>query len=348
MAKQKHPHRNTKRTPRKRKKQTFSTRFKIYLIGGTIVVSIVAILMGLAGWIGYEMGKEQASKRYHSTVTHYQRDIEKLRKKLKLPPASGTPKIHPKRSPDKAENLSEIKDYVQAGGKESSRPAVKEGVRLKHPKLAIIIDDVAFASQVKTIRALPWAITPSIFPPTSRHPDTPKLAAKLDHYMIHLPMEAMHYNNPEDGTLTTESSNAEIDLRIRKLRHWFPQAHFINNHTGSKFTADMASMERFFPIAKRYGFVFIDSRTTPKTVVPRICKEYHDPYIARDVFLDNNPDIDYIQNQLKKAVRIAKSQGYAIAIGHPHASTLKALADSKSILKGIDVVYIDELYEKIR
>ncbi|OQX72377.1 MAG: hypothetical protein B6D59_08635 [Campylobacteraceae bacterium 4484_4] len=282
-------------------------------------MSIVAILMGLAGWIGYEMGKEQASKRYHSTVTHYQRDIEKLRKKLKLPPASGTPKIQ-----------------------------VKEGVRLKHPKLAIIIDDVAFASQVKTIRALPWAITPSIFPPTSRHPDTPKLAAKLDHYMIHLPMEAMHYNNPEDGTLTTESSNAEIDLRIRKLRHWFPQAHFINNHTGSKFTADMASMERFFPIAKRYGFVFIDSRTTPKTVVPRICKEYHDPYIARDVFLDNNPDIDYIQNQLKKAVRIAKSQGYAIAIGHPHASTLKALADSKSILKGIDVVYIDELYEKIR
>ena len=110
----------------------------------------------------------------------------------------------------------------------------------------------------------------------------------------------------------------------------------------------MAAMSRFYPIAKTYGFHFIDSRTTPKTVVPEICKRYGDPYIARNVFLDNEENITYIQNQLKEAVKLARAHGYAIAIGHPHEATLKALARSGKILKGVKLLYIAELYDKIK
>ena len=35
------------------------------------------------------------------------------------------------------------------------------------------------------------------------------------------------------------------------------------------------------------------------------------------VFIDNEENYQYIQNQLKQAIEIAKKQGYAIAIGHP-------------------------------
>ncbi len=344
MTKRKHSSKKSTTTSKKRVKSKNSAPFfKNFLTGVTLFV-VVAALMALSGWIGFEAGKEYMAKKQEKSLSGYKSDIEKLREKLK------SVKSEEKHTAAvKKEAPSEIRDYAQAGGETSAAaPTKKREVVAKRAKLAIIIDDVAFPYQLKKIEALPFKITPSIFPPTSRHPDTPKLAKNLSHYMIHLPMEALSYNHAESQTLTTKSSEAEMDLRLRKLRHWFPKATFINNHTGSKFTSDAESMSLFYPLAKRYGFTFIDSRTTPNTVVPKIAKINRDPYIGRDIFLDNEADIEYIQNQLKKAVRIAKAQGYAIAIGHPHPTTLNALAKSKELLKGVDVVYVDELYELIR
>ncbi len=329
---------------------------KIYLLGGSVAIVILAVLMGLSGWIGYEIGKEKAVRQCERAVGDYRKDIERLRHKLRQaqssaakPQAVKSKAPQPKREAVQQKRPpSEVRDYLQAGGGKAAKPPARESVKSKQPMLVLIIDDVAFTSQARAIKKLPWHVTPSIFPPTKRHPKTPDIAKRFDHYMIHLPMEAMHFNSPEAKTLTVRSSDAQIDRRIRQIRHWFPDARFVNNHTGSRFTSDMGAMLRFYPVAKRYGFHFVDSRTTPKTVVPEICKRFGDPYVARDIFLDNKPDIAYIQNQLKKAVRIARSHGYAIAIGHPHTSTLEALAKSESILKGVDVVYIDELYEKIR
>ncbi len=346
--------RTRKKSPKKSPQTGRLSRFLIAVVG----TLIVALLMGIAGWIGYEAGSQNAVTACKQEVARYRSDVDRLRERLqhaaneRVLPQKASKRLPPppKAASAKKEELSEIKDYVEAGGKEKEavKTIERKSLSVARPKLTIIIDDVAFASQVRAIRKLPWAVTPSLFPPTKRHPDTPKIAKSLKHYMIHLPMEAMHYNRPEDETLTTKSDEAAIDSRLRKIRAWFPGAHFINNHTGSGFTSDLASMERFYPLAKKYGFIFIDSRTTPKTVVPKVCRIYHDPYVARDIFLDNKPEKGYIQNQLKKAVRIAKSHGYAIAIGHPHASTLDALADSKKILQGVDVIYIDELYKTIR
>ncbi len=327
------------------KRGTLRNPFLNRLLTGIAVFAVIAILMGLAGWIGYEAGREQTAREYEKSLDRYRSDLERLRERLE--PLASKPASAPQTK--REQELSEITDYAAAGGESSTAGVpVKREVDLNRPKLAIIIDDVALSSQIKAIRALPWRITPSIFPPTRRHPETPRIAESLQHYMIHLPMEALNYNHAEDGTLTTESSESQIDLRLRQLRHWFPNARFINNHTGSRFTADMESMARFYPLAKRYGFTFIDSRTTPETVVPKIARLNDDPYVGRDIFLDNRPDLSYIQNQLKKAVRIAKAHGYAIAIGHPHPTTLEALRKSKRILEGVDVVYIDELYRKIR
>ncbi|WP_457596212.1 divergent polysaccharide deacetylase family protein [Hydrogenimonas sp.] len=351
-----------KRTRNTRKRKSTLSGFKLYLFAGSVGLLVLATLLGLAGWVGYEAGREKGKEACEKLVVDYRKDIRELRKKLAARPAEASHRAEARKSPPPpppgkhhakpaaaAKEPSEVRDYLEAGGEEGSRKTPpKERVALRKPKLVIIIDDVAYASQVRAIRRLPWHITPSIFPPTSRHPDTPRIASKLKHYMIHLPMEAMRYNNPEEETLTVSDSAEKIDRRLAQIRRWFPTAHFINNHTGSRFTSDMAAMKRFYPAARRYGFVFVDSRTTPKTVVPRLCETAGRPYIARDIFLDNRADTAYIQNQLKKAVKLAKAHGYAIAIGHPHASTLKALAASSPILDGVDVVYIDELYKKIR
>jgi hypothetical protein len=111
------------------------------------------------------------------------------------------------------------------------------------------------------------------------------------------------------------------------------------------FTDDHDAMKTLYTALRKEGFVFVDSRTIASTKVPQITDEYGDAYVARDVFIDNEHNVPYIHRQLQKAVKKAKKKGYAIAIGHPHTMTLKALSSAGSIFKDVDLVYIDELYQ---
>ncbi len=55
-------------------------------------------------------------------------------------------------------------------------------------------------------------------------------------------------------------------------------------------------------------------------------------------------DKAYIKTQIKKAIRIAKVEGVAVAIGHPHANTILALHESKKLFKDVDLVLINKIY----
>ena len=123
----------------------------------------------------------------------------------------------------------------------------------------------------------------------------------------------------------------------------FPKAKFINNHTGSKFTSNYNSMYYLFMALKENNLGFVDSKTTPHSKASLVEKKIKIPLYSRNIFLDNIEDSNYIRNQLKKAIKIAKKRGYAIAIGHPHKITLKTLKNSADLLKDVKVVYIDEL-----
>ena len=99
----------------------------------------------------------------------------------------------------------------------------------------------------------------------------------------------------------------------------------INNHLGSKFTEDEHAMGLIMEILKERGMYFVDSKTTPKSVGRKVAEEYGVPYIARDVFLDNENDYEYVMNQLLTTEQIASKKGFVVAIGHPRTNTYKAL-----------------------
>jgi polysaccharide deacetylase 2 family uncharacterized protein YibQ len=211
------------------------------------------------------------------------------------------------------------------------------------PKLVIIIDDVSSSAQLDHILSLNLKLTPSIFPPYKRSPQNHKLAEGLVHYMIHLPMESGRSFDRQTRTLMVSDSKEMIEARAREIRELFPTARYINNHTGSVFTSNYQKMEILYLALKKEGFVFVDSRTTGSTKVPKIAKKYAQHYLARDIFIDNKLNQAYIHQQLRYVVSKAKKNGYAIAIGHPHKVTLQALANASDILKDVEIVYIDEL-----
>ena len=110
--------------------------------------------------------------------------------------------------------------------------------------------------------------------------------------MIHLPMESGNKKlNTQYKTLKVSFSNKKIVNRIKELRLLFPKAKFINNHTGSVFTSDYASMHLAYKIMREHGFVFLDSKTINSSKVKEIANAYGDVYVVRDIFIDNKHNV---------------------------------------------------------
>ena len=239
---------------------------------------------------------------------------------------------------------STAQSHVSSGTDDLSKSPRKALPAGSRAKLAIIIDDVGTGEQAQKIAALPVRVTPSIFPPEYQRKDTRLLTRGFEHYAIHLPMEASSAKN-NSATLRASDNYEKLRGVIAKLRADFPNAKFINNHTGSKFTADERAMQNLLRAMNEHGFLFIDSRTSPATKAKAAMNGLGMRYVHRDVFLDNQNSVAAVRKKLREAVTLAKKQGYAIAIGHPKSSTLRALANSADILGEVDLVYLDEIYE---
>ncbi|ADV45650.1 divergent polysaccharide deacetylase family protein [Nitratifractor salsuginis] len=239
------------------------------------------------------------------------------------------------------------KTRKRAKGKNESPSTKATPKKSSSPELVLIIDDVSQPRQLAAIRKLPFPVTPSIFPPSQMNKHTPKLAKGLRHYMIHFPLESGSKKmNRFEKTLFVRDDPAKVRKRVEEIRHLFPSARFLNNHTGSVFTSNYRAMYRLYGFLKKEGFIFLDSRTSGHSKVRKIAAEYHMPYLGRDVFLDNVQIPQAVRTQLKRAVRLAKKRGYAIAIGHPHPVTLRVLKQAASLLKGVKAVYLDDFYRE--
>lgn len=224
--------------------------------------------------------------------------------------------------------------------KPPKREIVKSSAR---PKLAIIIDDVSVQSHVSAIKGLKLPITMSFLPPSKSRPNSHTLAAKEEFYMVHLPMEAQTFKAEEPLTLKIDDSQLKISQRIAELKTLFPRVGYINNHTGSKFTANEPAMDKLISTLKSQNITFVDSRTTGNSKASKVSKKYGLNYIGRDVFLDHQMDKSYILSQIKKAIEIAKTHGSAIAIGHPHANTILAINESKKLFADVELVLVEGL-----
>ena len=214
------------------------------------------------------------------------------------------------------------------------------------PKLAIIMDDISTNAHVSELKKLSIKVTPSIFPPEKQHPKTAELAKEFSVYMVHLPLQALNYTNEKANTLRTGDSKEKISQRIKDIKNDFKGVKYINNHTGSGFTSDFKSTLALLDELKNSEIYFIDSLTTNKSTVLDASKKLGLKYAYRDVFLDNEQNVSKILKMINNAVAVAKKDGVAIAICHPYKSTFEALKIAqKDAFKGVEVVYVDKIYE---
>ncbi|MDP2849537.1 MAG: divergent polysaccharide deacetylase family protein [Sulfuricurvum sp.] len=243
------------------------------------------------------------------------------------------------------EPLKPQHEYAPKEPKASPPPAAVRPKRLDgtQPKLVIIIDDVSYSRDVRAIQSTGLPLVMSFLPPSPRHSESAQLAQRQNRYMVHLPLEAIDFNDEEPFTLHVGDSEETIGKRIIALKQLFPNVRYVNNHTGSKFTGDSDSMEKLIRVLKKEGIQFVDSRTIGKTKVPEVSTSLGMRYIGRDVFLDHQDGVRNVKRQIKEAIEKAKHHGTAIAIGHPRPDTIQALIESKELLSEVQLVGIEQI-----
>lgn len=295
--------------------------------------------------------------------SHFNTSLESIELTQKLPPlASKSPNFVSEKIPKTLDLLPEKKNKKTQSIKNTAKNLEKKNdldtniqklasnltslvtPEVKKPKLAIIMDDMAYPTQLKSLHKLGLKITPSFFPRNSDNPKTPQMAENEEFYMIHLPLEALHFHQSPHRYLKVGESIESISEYIAEIKHDFPKLAFINNHTGSKFTASYEDMKNLIEVLQNYGIEFVDSRTTKETKAPKVYAQLNKPLLSRQVFLDNAESVFDILKQIEKAITIAKKDGFAIAIAHPHISTFEALKIAKKELLGqVELVFIKDI-----
>jgi hypothetical protein len=195
------------------------------------------------------------------------------------------------------------------------------------PRLAIIIDDCGqWLDTEHGFIALGVPLTMSVLPHLRYTAQIAHDAAAAGKgVMLHLPMEPHSGADPGPGRITTAMDDAAITAQVRDDLDAVPLAAGVNNHEGSAATEDARVMRDVAAVLAERHVFFVDSRTSAATVAERAAVAAGVPTARRNVFLDDVADVDATEQQLRHAAELAKTNGSAIAIGHPRPTTLTAV-----------------------
>ncbi|MFP4097831.1 MAG: divergent polysaccharide deacetylase family protein [Alphaproteobacteria bacterium] len=194
-------------------------------------------------------------------------------------------------------------------------------------KIAVIIDDMGVSLRSRLIEILPGPLTLSYLPYADNIPKHVDRARRNGHeIMVHIPMQPLN-DTLDTGPHALNTSQSETEL-LDALDWGLSQFEGyvgINNHMGSRLTADQKAMDYVMAALKKRGLFFVDSRTISTSVADHSARQAGIPYAVRDIFIDHEVTPEFIAGALKKIEHKALARGYAIAIGHPHKETIEAL-----------------------
>lgn len=221
--------------------------------------------------------------------------------------------------------------------------------------VAILIDDVGRELHLLgQLQALPFQLSFSVLPGSVYAPGA-QLRLRADRrrhrdVLLHLPCE------PEDAAKMLVPPDAEESfLRVGdppdRLREALeaalgrvPGAVGVNNHMGSRLTADRAAMDALMPVLRSRGLFFLDSWTTPGSQGLAAAEAAGVPALGRDLFLDHDPAPAAVLAQLAEAARRARDRP-VVVLAHPSQAVVEVLKDGLPKLydEGIGIYPVREI-----
>lgn len=242
---------------------------------------------------------------------------------------------------------------AQATGDRSSDLAAAKSSGISF--VALVLDDCGFSiALAERVRSLDLPLTWAIIPRTPYAPQTANLLRSADvPFLVHVPMQAegdpgrrAGPNGPYDiGLGMTER---QVNSALVPLLDALPEAIGINNHRGSRATADKALMQSVMKTLADRGKIFLDSNTATKTVAYQAAQEAGLDAAKNGLFLDNEADHEKIAAEFEQLVKMARKNGSVIAICHLRPETivfLENLAQRDLKAMGVMLVTLPEYIE---
>jgi polysaccharide deacetylase 2 family uncharacterized protein YibQ len=218
---------------------------------------------------------------------------------------------------------------MQRSGAHVIQIHVREVPRLL--RAAIVIDDVGNEIEpARKLLALNYPLTLSVLPHLRFSEDSAREAHRSGHeVMLHLPMEPEPnaHISPGKGAVLEGMSAVEVRTVVEDDLEAVPYVAGVNNHMGSRATQDSSLMADVMKTLAGRRLYFIDSRTTSASVALNAARREHLPAFYRSVFLDDTETVPYTLGQLREFRHKVEQEGVALAIGHPHATTIAALEE---------------------
>lgn len=233
-----------------------------------------------------------------------------------------------------------------------NRPEIRPEPNRPKAQVAIIVDDLGRdLHAVRSLLEIDLKLTMAVMPEELHTAESAELSHRAGReILVHMPMEPDSYpqNNPGPGALLLGQDQAEIKSRVSSMFDKVPYAVGANNHMGSRFTQYPEGMQAVIEVMKEGGWFFVDSRTSPQSIALSEAQRANLPSISRDIFLDNNRNVEAIARQLREAVKIARSRHKVVAICHPYPETIKALRQEEAYLhqQDIQVVPVSDLLQR--
>ncbi len=217
-------------------------------------------------------------------------------------------------------------------------------------RVALVVDDLGRSfDEVDRLLALgvPFSAAVLPFEPLSAEVARRLRAAGIE-VLVHLPMEANGGESPGPNAIFERLAPDRIGALAGESIDAVPGATGVNNHMGSRITADAVTIGAILDVVATRKLFFLDSRTTPESRAFELARERGIPATRRDVFLDSDPSAAAVAGEFERLLDLARQRGAAVAIGHPHAATLELLEREipRARAAGIEFVPVSYLLER--
>ncbi|MEG3766290.1 divergent polysaccharide deacetylase family protein [Alteromonas sp. 14N.309.X.WAT.G.H12] len=215
------------------------------------------------------------------------------------------------------------------------------------PKIVLILDDIGIRYSDRQALALPKEVTFSILPDAPLTTELSELAhAQGRDIMLHMPMEPFDGQAMGPDGLKVGMYETQMEDLFDRALHSVPYAIGVNNHMGSRLTSLAAPMRTFMAMIKARNLFFIDSRTSAQTVAEETALDAGIPVARRHVFLDHVRTEAAMAREYARLLKLAREQGVAVAIAHPHPETLRFLQSKLPHLQaqGISLATVSDLF----
>ena len=201
----------------------------------------------------------------------------------------------------------------------------------RKPRIAVIVDDLGIKDidLARRLCGLEQTVTLAVLPFQRYTDDIVRLARDTGTpYILHMPMEpSSAWVDPGEGALMVDDDPGTVERKLARAFASVPGVHGLNNHMGSRATADVRTMEAVLSYLAAERHFFIDSRTSTETEGYAASQRAGVQSAKINGYIDNTDGADpaFIERRVEELAAEAQLHGSAILLGHDRPATVEVL-----------------------